>query len=591
MVQIMEKMKKHRLLSEIRAVISYVKPYKREIIIAIVALLFSSSAVLMLSQSVRSVIDSGISLGNEAMLTTAIGRTLLIVLVLGIATAVRFYFITYIGERVVADIRRKINNKILILSPSFFEVNKAGDLLAQLSGDTTTIYNIISSSLSVMMRNIVMLIGGIILMMSTSLKLTSIIGLIIPLLVMLVAIMGRTTRQLARKSQDKVAELTSVTDEIIHNIKTIQSYGQEKYEEEKFEGKLSELITVSLNRITSRSILTFALIVGVFSTVGIVLWVGSRNVIEGSITPGQLSSFIFLTIICGASLVALSETINNIQKASGVSERISEFLMKIPEVKNCHNPLIIKDIVNQPTIEFKNVTFFYPSKPELPILNNISIEFSGGKTTAIVGESGAGKSTIVQLILRFYNVAAGEILYSGIDISKIDLHSLRREFAYVGQDPAIFSTSIYENIAYSKPNATLEEVREAAIAAAAVEFIEELPKGFDTFVGEKGVRLSGGQKQRIAIARAILKNPKVLLLDEATSSLDNNNELLVQQGLQNLMKDRTCIIVAHRLSTIKNADKIIVVKDGILHEEGKHNDLIALDGYYSKLYKTGLYKE
>lgn len=581
-------MKKYRLLNEIKAVISYVKPYKKEIIIAIVALLFSSSAVLMLSQSVRSVIDNGIALGNEEMLSSAILRTFAVVLVLGIATAVRFYFITYIGERVVADIRRKINDKILSLSPSFFEVNKAGDLLAQLSGDTTTIYNIISSSLSVMMRNIVMLTGGIILMISTSLKLTSIIGVIIPLLVMLVAIMGRTTRQLSRKSQDKVAELTSITDEIIHNIKTIQAYGQERFEKERFEGKLSDLITVSLNRITSRSILTFGLIVGIFSTVGIVLWVGSRDVIDGSITPGQLSSFVFLTIICGASLVALSETINNIQKASGVSERISEFLMKVPEIQNCQNPLVLKDIDSPPKIEFKNVTFFYPSKPEIAILNKISLEFERGKTTAIVGESGAGKSTIIQLILRFYNVSDGEILYNGENISKIDLHSLRREFAYVGQDPAIFSASIYENIAYSRTDATFEEVREAATAAAALEFIEELPKGFDTFVGEKGVRLSGGQKQRIAIARAIVKNPKVLLLDEATSSLDNNNELLVQQGLQNLMKGRTSIVVAHRLSTVKNADKIIVIKDGTLYEEGNNEELLAKEGYYARLYKIGL---
>jgi ATP-binding cassette subfamily B protein len=515
-------------------------------------------------------------------------NTLLVVIVLGIATAVRFYFITYVGERVIADIRRKINDKILSLSPSFFEVNKAGDLLSQLSGDTTMIYNIISSSLSVMMRNIVMLIGGITLMLSTSLKLTGVIGLVIPLLVLLVAVMGRTTRKLSRKAQDKVAELTSLTDEIIHNIKSIQSYAQEEYEKTRFEGKLSELISISLDRIASRSLLTFGLIVGVFSTVGIILWVGSFDVIKGNISAGQLSSFLFLTIICGASLVALSETINNIQKASGVSERISEFLMTIPAITNCDQPMLLDPQDKNAEIRFDGVTFFYPAKPEVAVLNNISLLFESGKTTAIVGESGAGKSTIIQLILRFYDVSSGDILYNGIALPGINLHSLRSEFAYVSQDPAIFSASILENIAYSKPHATLDEVKHAAEAAAAMEFIVDLPNGFNTFVGEKGVRLSGGQKQRIAIARAFLKNPKVLLLDEATSSLDNHNELLVQQGLQNLMKHRTCIVIAHRLSTIKNADKIIMIRGGVVCEEGTHESLFKMAGYYSKLYNTGL---
>lgn len=583
-----EKMIRHKLSSEISSVMRYASPYKKEIIIAIIALLFSSSSVLMLSQSVRNVIDQGIVLGNEERLYSIVMRTLVVVIVLGIATAVRFYFITYVGERVIADIRRKINNKILSLSPSFFEVNKAGDLLSQLSSDTTMIYNIISSSLSVMMRNIVMLIGGITLMLSTSLKLTGVIGLVIPLLVLLVAVMGRTTRVLSRKAQDKVAELTSLTDEIIHNIKSIQSYAQEDYEKTRFEGKLSELITLSLDRIASRSLLTFGLIVGVFSTVGIILWIGSFDVIKGSISAGQLSSFLFLTIICGASLVALSETINNIQKASGVSERISEFLMTIPAIMNSDNAILLDPNNTKAEIRFNDVTFFYPAKPEIAVLNNISLLFESGKTTAIVGASGAGKSTIIQLILRFYDVSDGNILYNSIPIPKINLHNLRKEFAYVSQDPAIFSASIFENIAYSKPDATLDEVKHAAEAAAAMEFIIDLPNGFNTFVGEKGVRLSGGQKQRIAIARAMLKNPTVLLLDEATSSLDNHNELLVQQGLQNLMKDRTCIVIAHRLSTVKNANKIIMIRGGVVCEEGTHNELFAMNGYYSNLYTSGL---
>lgn len=596
---------KNKLFKEIRALLSYIKPYKKETIYAIVALIFSSSSVLMLSQSVRYVIDEGISANNSVILTNTVIKTFLIVLTLGLATAFRFYFITYVGERVISDIRRKINDKILSLSPSFFEVNKAGDLLSQLSGDTTTIYNIISSSLSVMMRNIVMLTGGIILLTSTSLKLTAIIGLIIPLLVLIVIVMGRSTKQLSRRAQDKVSELTSITDEIIHNIKTIQAYAKEDVEKNRFEGKLSELIQISLERITSRSFLTFALIVGVFSTVGIVLWVGSADVIKGTLSAGQLSSFIFLTIICGASMVALSETINNIQKASGVSERIAEFLAREPEVQNCSGALKMSEISVFDTtviqempvdthhlkdIVFDKVTFFYPSKPQNPVLKDFSIVFPGGKTTALVGESGAGKSTIFQLILRFYNLSGGAILYHDVDISKIDLHDFRSEFAYVSQDPSIFSATIYDNIAYSEPTASKERVYMAADAAAATEFIEKLPDGFNTFVGEKGVRLSGGQKQRIAIARAILKNPNVLLLDEATSSLDTNNEILVQRGLSNLTKNRTCILIAHRLSTVKNADNIVVIKEGKVVEQGKHDELLGLSGHYANLYASGAYK-
>lgn len=579
---------KGNIFNEIRSVIDHIKPYKKEVIIAMIALFFSSSSVLMLSQGVRYVIDQGISVENEQMLRHAVIRTFLIVLLLGAATAIRFYFITSVGEKVLSDIRRRINDKILSLSPSFFEKNKAGDLLAQLVGDTTTIYEIISSNLSVLIRNVIMLVGGVAFMVSTNLRLTLIIAVIIPLLAVLVIIMSRTTRRLSRQTQDKVAELTSVTDEIIHNIKAIQAYAQEDFERLRFQNKLSELTAVTLNRISARATLTFGLIVGIFSTVGIILWVGSLDVIRGLISPGELSSFIFLTILCGASIVALSETINNIQKASGVSERIAEFLEREVEVKNPSNPTRISDM-QEPlgNIEFKDVSFSYPSR--MLVLKGISMKFPAGKTTAIVGESGAGKSTIIQLILRFYNITSGTITYSGIDITKIDLQDLRNEFAYVSQDPAIFSASIHENIAYGSPSATQEQVY-AAAQAAALDFVEKLPDRFDTFVGEKGMRLSGGQKQRIAIARAILKNPKVLLLDEATSSLDSKNELLVQQGLSKLIANRTCIIVAHRLSTIKNADNIIVIKKGQVHEQGKHEQLLQSNGYYSLLYKTGSYK-
>ncbi len=584
-----------QVFSNFRSIILYLRPYRREVIYAVIALLFSSSAVLLLSQNLRHIVDNGLSQGDPATLNMAVLKTILVVFILGIATACRFFFITYIGEKLVCDIRRKIQNKILTMSPSFFEVNKAGELLSQLSSDTTVIYNVISSSLSVMLRNLVMLIGGMILLILTSPKLTAIIMVTVPVIVLPIIILGRYTRKLARNSQDKVAELTSISEEVINNIKTIQAYSQEDFERQRFERKLDETVKMGLERIVSRSALTFLMITGIFSTIAFVLWIGSKDVINNVITPGQLSSFIFLTVLCAASMGALSEVINNIQKAYGVSERISEFLNKKPDIVDVENPLRISQIEifdaaaheaahHITSIVFDNVTFFYPAKKNIPALKNFSATFPVGKTTALVGKSGAGKSTIFQLLLRFYNIQRGVITYNGIDISKMLLSDFRREFAYVSQDPAIFSATIYENIAYGDPSAPSERIYNAAEIAAATGFINALPQGFETFVGEKGVRLSGGQKQRIAIARAFLKNPNVLLLDEATSSLDMQNEHDVQQGIKRLTQNRTCIIIAHRLSTIQHANNIIVMHNGEICEQGMHDDLIKAGGYYKGLY-------
>jgi ATP-binding cassette subfamily B protein len=584
---------KKSLLSQIKTFLSYLKPYKKEASLALIALIVSSLAILIFSYMIKALIDEGLFLAKKDFFDSNLIKTFLVILTLGFATALRFFLITSLGEKLLADLRREIHNKILSLSPSFFENHKAGDLLAQLSSDTTTIYDIVSSSLSVLMRNSLMLIGGIILLISNSLKLTLLIFMVIPILVLVVIIMGRETKKLGRDAQDKVSELTSLTDEVLNNIKTIQAYCQEDFEKSKFSNKLEETLQISLKRITSRAFLTFILIVGVFATIGLVLFIGTGDVVAGQLTKGELSSFLFLTILCGASFIALSETLNSIQKASGVSERISEFLSQKPEIFNEVNSVKLNEIKVYQSEElyqakgdliFDKVTFCYPAKPEIPAIKNFSAKFESGKTTALVGESGSGKSSIFQLILRFYKISTGHILYHGLDYSKIDLKDLRNEFAYLGQDPAIFSASIFDNIAYSKPDATEAEVRKAAELSAALEFIEKLPKKFETFVGEKGVRLSGGQKQRIALARAFLKNPNLLLLDEATSALDSHNEKLVQEGLNSLSKGRTTIVIAHRLSTIEKADKILVMQEGKLVEEGKHEDLMEKKGYYYQLY-------
>jgi ATP-binding cassette subfamily B protein len=406
----------------------------------------------------------------------------------------------------------------------------------------------------------------------------------IPVIIIPIIFLGRITKKLSKTSQEKLGELTAISEETIYNFKTIQAYVQEEKERMKFKQKLQETINISLARIKMRSLLTFFVISGIFTSIIFILWIGGQNVITNKITPGELSSFIYLAVLCAASMGSLSEVINNFHKSAGVWDRIKNFLDIIPEIQD-KNITEIQSQHSDNQIIMTDVIFYYPSKPNQPALHNLNIIFPQNKITALVGESGAGKSTIIQLLLRFYDIQKGKIYYNGQDIHHMTLQELRNNFAYVSQDTAIFSDTIYNNIIYGKPDATLDQVIDAAKKAAAFDFINLLPEKFNTFVGEKGVRLSGGQKQRIAIARAILKDPSVLLLDEATSSLDIENEMLVQEGINNLIQSRTSIIIAHRLSTIRSADKIICLKNGQVCEEGTHEKLLALQGYYFQLYK------
>lgn len=565
----------------IRYLLKYLTPYKWLLLIVLIALLATSSSFLLLSRAVGHVIDNGLIQQNVAMLNASIAYFVFLILILAIATAFRFFFITLIGEMVIRDIRRDVYNQVLRLSLDFYESNKSGEILARLTTDTTLLQSIIGNSISVAARNTVMLIGSFIMLLLANFKLTVCMFSILPMVLIPIIFFGRKMRNFAKIAQEKVASLSAISEETIGYIKTIQAYHSEEYEKKTFEEKLTEALLFSTTRIRTRSILVFVIISLIFCGIAFVLWIGGNDVIAGHITGGELSSFIILSVICAGTMAALTEVFGEFQKAIGASERLMEFLDIKPSVEE----KISSTLAEQKTfdIKFSDVTFHYPSKKDTFVFQNLSFEVQSNKIVAIVGSSGAGKSTIFNLLLRFYNIQSGTITLNNIDINSFSLQELRSNFAYVSQDPVVFSKSALENIKYGNPNASFDQVREAAKNAAALDFIEQLPEKFDTFLGEKGVRLSGGQKQRIAIARAFLKDPKILLLDEATSALDSVNEKLVQKAVDKLMENRTTIIVAHRLSTIKNADMILVMKEGRIVENGNHTTLIKQSGEYTKL--------
>ncbi len=579
------KSKKYNLIH----IIPYLKPYKGMLFGVLISLIFTSAAVLFISKGVKIFIDEGITAKNTAMLDQSLFLLFGIVLILAIFTFLRFFLITWTGEKVIADLRKDIYHHMLRLSPSFYEKNSSGNVLAYIVSDTTLLLNIIGSSLSMAMRNIVLFIGGVAMLVFTSKKLTLMILILIPIVISPIMILGRKLRKLSKESQDKVGELSAISEQTINAIKTIQAYVREDQESEYFTNKIKEQMALTLKRITLRGIVTMTIITLVFSGIGIILWVGGHQVLDGNITAGELTAFIYISIVCAGAIAALSEVYGELDKAAGATERIFDFLGTKPTIIDDTNAIELTNHFDG-SISFQNVTFFYESNPERASIKKISFDIKPGKITALVGKSGAGKSTIFMLLERFYDVSDGNIFFGDTDIKKIKLSNLRRQFAYVSQDAVIFSGTAYDNILYGNPNATKEQVTQAALAANAMEFIEKMPDGLNTFLGEKGVRLSGGQKQRIAIARAILNDAKILLLDEATSSLDSENEQLVQKALTNLMKGRTTIVIAHRLSTVVNADHIIVLDKGKIVESGTHAQLIEKDnGVYKSLAKLQFY--
>ena len=572
---------KSKKISALKELWPFLKPYKLIILIAFLALTLTAAVSLILPLAVRRVVDT-FSSGNTLILDQYFLAAIGIAGLLSVGTALRYALVTMLGERVVTDIRKAIFGRVIHLSPQFFEKIMTGEVLSRITTDTTVILSVIGSSVSVALRNVFILIGGMILMLLTSLKLTSLVFLIFPAIIIPILVLGRRLRTLSRENQDWIAASSGNASEALMAVQTVQAFSHENLTKRSFDLVSETSFSSAKKRITTRSFLTVIIIFLVFSGVVGVLWIGARDVRNELMSVGMLVQFVIYSIMVAGAVAALSEIWSELQRAAGATERLIE-LLNIEDTVN--DP---EQAVSAPTnwlgeITFNDVTFAYPSRADDATLSNFNLTIKPGETIALVGISGAGKSTFIQLLQRFYDPDQGEIFLDGIDIKTMKRLEFRKSIALVPQDPVIFATTIMENIRFGNPEANDEEIFQAARSAAAHDFISELPQGYDTFVGERGIMLSGGQKQRIAIARAILRNAPVLLLDEATSALDAENERSVQKAFDHLSKGRTTIVVAHRLATVKKADRIIVLDAGKIIAQGNHEKLISEKGLYARL--------
>ena len=574
-----------RSLAPLRGALPFLRPYRGRIAVAAIALICSSTATLVLPLFGGGLIDArGMSAAQAHALTGFYFAFVGAAAVLALAAATRFYFVTWLGERVVADIRKAVFDNVLGLSPQFFEVTRTGEVLSRLTADTTLIQTVVGSSVSLALRNLVTLTGGLVLMFVISLKLTLlVVGAVVVVMLPLI-LFGRWVRKLSRKSQDSIAETSARGTETLNAVSTVQAFTQEAYERSAFSAAVERAFLFARSRTFARAVLTAVGMFTAFASLATVALIGLHDFIAGRITAGQLTEFILYGFLVGGGVGALSETWGDLQRAAGATERLMELLHEVPAIRA---PAAPKQLPAKPSgaVSFENVEFHYPTRPDTAALNGFSLKVAAGEAVALVGPSGAGKSTVFQLMLRFFEAQTGSIRFDGTDITELDPVELRRHIAVVAQDPVIFSGSIAANIAYGRGDATPEDVRRAADAAAATEFIDKLPFGFETLVGERGVTLSGGQRQRLAIARAILRDAPLLLLDEATSALDAENERLVQTGLANLMVGRTTLVIAHRLATIQRLARIVVMEEGRAIAEGSHAELVADGGLYARLAK------
>jgi len=563
-------------------VLALLSQYKLRLVGASIALLFTAGATLSLGRGLQVLIDQGFGGESSAGLKSAILLLIAIAAAMAVGTFVRFYLVSWLGERISADIRKRVFENIVRLHPGFFETNRSGEIMSRLTTDTTLLQTIIGSSFSMALRSSLTTSGALVLMFITNLKLSLIIAVGVPLVLLPILIFGRRVRKLSNQSQDSIASVGSYVGEVIQHIRVVQSYTREQFESEAFDREVERAFEIARRRIWQRSLLICGAILLLFVGMSGMLWEGGQDVINGSMTGGELGAFVFYAIMVGSGVATISEVWGDLQRAAGASERLVELI-------NTHSliddPVTLSStpISAQPELHMERVSFYYPSRPKQPALKNFTLRIEAGKSLALVGPSGAGKSTVFELLQRFYDPQQGQVLLDGQDVRAMGLKTLREHIALVPQQPALFTGDVRYNIAYGKLDATDSEVVAAARAAHAHTFITALPDGYGSHLGEQGVRLSGGQRQRIALARAILNDPKILLLDEATSALDTESEYQVQLALQELMKNRTTVIIAHRLSTILHADNIAVLDEGQLIATGTHEQLLVECELYARL--------
>jgi ATP-binding cassette subfamily B protein len=573
-------------LATLRGLLPFLVPYKKRFAVAGIALLVAAGATLAIPAAFKQMIDLGFGGGARSIQHVDLVFLALFGLatILALATAARFYSVSWLGERVTADIRSAVYKHVVTQSPEFFETTQTGEVLSRITTDTTLIQSVVGTSISMALRNMLLFIGGLVMLFVTSPKLSAIIIGLLILTVLPIVMFGRRVRKLSRDSQDRVADASAMAGEILNAMPTVQAFTHENIESQRFGGSVESAFQTAMNRIRARSILTMLAIVLVFGAIVFVLWLGAHAVLSGEMTGGDLGQFILYASITAGAIGALSEVMGEAQRAAGATERLLELMSVKSKIQSPAVPLPLPPrAANGAALTLNDVVFSYPSRPETHALSHLALEIKPGETVAVVGPSGAGKTTLFQLFLRFYDPQSGSIKLDGVDITQLDLHTLRGAIGIVPQDTVIFSANAMENIRYGRADASDEEVIAAARLAAAHEFIERLPQGYQSFLGERGVRLSGGQRQRIAIARALLKNPPLLLLDEATSALDAESERLVQKALEAAMVGRTTVIIAHRLATVQRADRIIVMEDGKIVETGTHASLVALGGIYANL--------
>ena len=565
----------------------FVRPYWRRIAVAMLGLAVAAAAVLAIGEGLKRVIDQGFAAGSSAEIDKILVVMVALALAQGIGIYVRFSNIAWVNNRVVNDIRQRIYAHLLTLSPAFFERERVGDVLSRLTNDTQVLEGVVSNAFSWALRNLVMMLGALIMLALTSPKLLVYVLVGTPLVIAPVVLLGRRVRNLAKQSQDRLADAMARGDETIHAVRTVQAYAREGFERQRFSERINAVFSNAAARERTSAMLSAIVVVLAFTGVSVILWIGGHDVLAGRMTAGQLSAFIFYAVMVATAVGAISEVFGQLKRAAGASERIRELLATPTEIAAPATPLALP--APRGEVTFDNVTFSYPTRPQAEALKDFSLAVKPGEVVALVGPSGAGKSTVFQLLLRFYDPRAGVVSVDGVDVKAADLNALRERFALVSQEPVIFAGSVTDNVRYGNPDASDADVRAACDAAHVTEFASALPNGFDTELGERGVRLSGGQRQRVAIARAILANRPILLLDEATSALDAESEALVTDAIEKLARPsggdrvRTTLIIAHRLSTVQNADRIVVIDEGRVMAQGTHAELMNNSPLYSRL--------